>query len=228
MKKDGIILIIGIGCINLAVVLIFFANGVSAEFRTFYRLFALLGLLAMYISAILTPFQRELYRIFNKPFQKIHHASTIVGLALVTAHPVFFAIEQAILNNPSTGAAVFIPKFDSAYNFWSLAGRPAFYIIYVAFAAFFLRKIWKKGWRYLHALNYIAILIATIHGIIIGSDFYNFVGPVKDFIPGLLMDILFLILISITHISFTIKRIDMLKRMRKKVLTKEKTEEMAS
>lgn len=218
MKKDGTILIIGIVCINLAVVLIFFANGVRAEFRTFYRLFALLGLVAMYISAILTPFQRELYKIFNKPFLKIHHASAIAGLALVTAHPVLFAIEQAILNNASTGAAVFLPKFDTAYNFWSLAGRPAFYIIYLAFAAFFLRKIWKKGWRWLHALNYIAILIATIHGIIIGSDFYNFHGAVKDFIPGLLMNILFLVLISITHISFTIKRIDMLKRMRKKKL----------
>ncbi|NHJ41064.1 MAG: hypothetical protein FK731_13615 [Asgard group archaeon] len=223
MKKEGIILIIGIACVNLAVVLIYFANGVAAEFRTFYRLFALLGLVAMYISAILTPFQRELYRIFKQPFQKIHHTSAITGLALVTAHPIMFAIEQAILVNPSTGAAVFLPKFDSAYNFWSLAGRPAFYIIYIAVVAFFLKKIWKQGWRWLHALNYIALLFATIHGIIIGSDFYNFVGPVKDFIPGLLMDIIFLILISITHISFTIKRIDMLKRMQKKKLAEQKT-----
>jgi predicted ferric reductase len=217
MKKEGIILISGIVSINLAVILLFFANGVDATFNTFVRLFALLGLTLMFMSAILTPFQRELYRIFNTKFQTIHHSTSIAGLALITAHPVMFAIEKAINFTARDGAAVFLPDFSSGFQFFYLAGRPAIYLIYIAFIAFFLRKAWKKGWRWLHVLNYIALLFGVIHGIMIGTDFYNFSEAfTEDSVAGLIIDILFLAMIFITTMTFTIKRIDMLKRQRKK------------
>ncbi|NHJ48398.1 MAG: hypothetical protein FK733_11495 [Asgard group archaeon] len=222
MKKEGIILISGLVSINLAVVLLFFANGVTLTFNTFVRLFALLGLVAMFISAILTPFQRELYRIFNTKFQNIHHSTSIAGLVFVTAHPVLFAIEQM-------DVTVFLPDFSSAYRFFLLAGRPAIYLIYIAFAAFFLRKIWKKGWRWLHVLNYIALIFGVVHGIMIGTDFYRFGDIVTDANrAGVVIDILFLAMITVTLMTFTIKRIDMLKRQRKKKAKEQKGSEVES
>jgi predicted ferric reductase len=219
MKKEGIILISGVVSINLAVVLLFFANGVNASFNTFVRLFALLGLILMFISAILTPFQRELYKIFNTKFQNIHHSTSIAGLVLVTAHPVMFAIEQM-------NAAVFIPDFSSAYQFFLLAGRPAIYLIYIAFAAFFLRKVWKKGWRWFHVLNYVALIFGVVHGIMIGTDFYRFGDAVTDANrAGVAMDILFLAMILVTIMTFTIKRMDMLGRQRKRKAKEQKGKE---
>jgi predicted ferric reductase len=226
MKKEGIILITGIVSINLAIILLYFANGVSLTFNAFVRLFALLGLAAMFISAVLTPFQRELYRIFKAPFQKIHHSSSITGLVLITAHPVLFAIEKGLATSAVDGAAVFLPDFSSAYQFFLLAGRPAIYLIYIAFAAFFLRKIWKKGWRWLHVLNYIALLFGVIHGIMIGTDFYRFGDAVTDAnAAGVVITILFLAMISATHFTFAIKRTDMLKRQRKKKARDQKGKE---
>jgi len=224
MNKTKIAIIAGIIGLNLVVILLFFLTPLfGSVFLNFVRLFALLGLVAMFISAVFTPFQKELYQIFKKPFLKIHHSSTIVGLVLITAHPVMFAIETAVTYgfSPSESAAVFLPKFSSAYDFWSLAGRPAIYLIYIAFAAFFLRKVWKSGWRWLHGLNYVALLFGVIHGIIIGTDFYNFsFTPVN--IPGLIMTILFILMLCVTTFTFILKRKQLTKRKKKK--TEIKTE----
>lgn len=229
MKKIKIALITGIVGLNLVIILLFLLNHFlynqpysGSTFSIFTRLLALMGLVAMFVSAVLTPFQKELYQMFKKPFMKIHHASSITGLVLVTAHPIIFAIDKAVSGSTAReSAAVFLPDFTSLEAFWTLAGRPAIYFIYIAFAAFFLRKVWKSGWRWLHALNYIALLFGVVHGILNGTDFYDFrYTPVN--IPGLIMTILFLLMVCLTIYTFTLKRIQLAKRKKKK--TEIKTE----
>ncbi|MHA1368017.1 MAG: hypothetical protein ACTSXA_12600 [Candidatus Heimdallarchaeota archaeon] len=218
MNKAKIAIISSIVGLYIAIILLFFATTLSGSvFYNFVRLFALLGLLSMFFSAIIAPFQKELYQVFKKPFLKIHHTFTITGMTLLTAHPIMFAIELAVTGSTAReSAAVFLPDFSSAYGFWSLAGRPAIYLIYIAFTAFFLRKVWKSGWRWLHGLNYIAFLFGVIHGIIIGTDFYNFsYTPVN--IPGLMITILFLLMVCLTIYTFTLKRIQLAKRKKKKI-----------
>ena len=68
---------------------------------------------------------------------------------------------------------VFIPDFSSWYGFWSLGGRLALILIYIAIVGALLRKKTTKYWRIIHALNYVALLLAYIHGVLIGTDFQN-------------------------------------------------------
>jgi predicted ferric reductase len=90
----------------------------------------------------------------------------VTGLALVTLHPLGVAARSA-------DPGVFLPKFSSLYLFFSLGGRPAWYLIGVAVLAAVFRKRIKDRWRVVHYLNYIAFFLATVHAIMIGTDFVS-------------------------------------------------------
>jgi len=61
-------------------------------FNVIARLTALRGFLALAIAAILTPFLREIMKVFGKSFLSVHHTFAAVGLLLPTMHPVPLAI----------------------------------------------------------------------------------------------------------------------------------------
>ncbi|MFX1354795.1 MAG: hypothetical protein ACFFGP_12585, partial [Promethearchaeota archaeon] len=100
---------------------------------------------------------------------------------------------------------VFIPVFFPFIRFLELAGRLALILIYIATLAAIMRKKVQKYWRFFHVLNYIALLLAYIHGVLIGTDFRNL---------GIL--IIFTIMIIISFGSFGLKRYQSYKRKKKK------------
>jgi predicted ferric reductase len=224
MKKEGYVFLASIGSIFAAVIILFLVKAVG-QYNILIRLFALLGLTSMFIAAMITPFQKEIYKFFKVPFLKIHHYLTYFGLTVITLHPVLFAIEVAINETPSKGAWVFLPDISSMYDFWRLAGRPALIIIYVAVTFALFRKSFKRGWRWFHALNYIAIIFGVVHGIMNGSDFYNFIGPISSNVPGFIMTMIFLVLSAMVTATFTLKRIQLYKLKQKRITRKEENEE---
>ncbi|MFX0148183.1 MAG: ferric reductase [Candidatus Hodarchaeota archaeon] len=193
---------IGLICINLAlfivVFILFLQTPISDVFYFFIRLGALFGFTAMFIATTMSPFMVQLYKIFGKPFIKQHHIYSIFGLIMITLHPVVFAISEMNIG-------VFIPVFFPWIRFLELAGRLALILIYIATLAAILRKKVQKYWRFFHVLNYIALLLAYIHGVLIGTDFRNL---------GIL--IIFTIMIIISFGSFGLKRYQSYKRKKKK------------
>jgi hypothetical protein len=151
----------------------------------------------MFIATTMSPFMVQLYKIFGKPFVKQHHVYSIFGLIMVTLHPVVFAI--SVMN-----ILVFIPDVSSWLAFWELAGRPALIIIYIGALAAILRTKMKNYWRFFHYLNYIALLFAYVHGVLIGTDFQN---------PGIF--ILFTIMLVISIGTFGYKRYQTYTRKRR-------------
>jgi DMSO/TMAO reductase YedYZ heme-binding membrane subunit len=158
------------------------------------RLCALYGLAALAISTAMTPFVREITQAFGRPFLTIHQTFAIVGLIFITFHPVFFAISAMDI-------LVFIPRFDSWLVFWELAGRPALYIAYFAASAALLRRKIPKYWRSIHALMYIVLFFAIVHGNLIGTDFQN---------PVLM--IIYNVLFAITILTFILRRYQIYQR----------------
>ncbi|KLK88970.1 hypothetical protein SZ63_00425 [Methanoculleus sediminis] len=167
-------------------------------FNVIARLAALWGFLALAIAAILTPFLREIMKVFGRSFLSVHHTFAAVGLLLPTLHPVTFFIGAM---NP----AIFIPVFSSWSGFWAGAGRPALYLLYIAFAGVVLRKYIPKYWRWVHGLMYVVLLFAIVHGNLIGTDF-------EDPIIWALFNTLFALVVA----AFLLKRWRM---MRKKTNT---------
>ncbi len=136
----------------------------------------------------MTPFLKEITQFFGKSFLRIHHIFAIFGIVFVTLHPTFYALQTGDLT-------VFIPRFDSWIVFWELAGRPALYILYIAVIAALLRGMAAKYWRSFHALMYVVLFFAIVHGNLIGTDFQN---------PGI--RIIFNVLFIFAILGFILKR----------------------
>lgn len=130
----------------------------------FIRGMALLGYLAVFLTLVSSAYMRQVYRLFGRPFLKVHHILSIAGLILLTMHPIGVAVQNASLT-------VWLPRFRSLNSFLQWGGAPAWYLIGLGALAAVLRKVIGKNWRLIHILNYVAFLLASIHALQIGSDF---------------------------------------------------------
>ncbi len=166
-KRNGWLLLLGILLLYILVTVLAFFTAFTDPVDFVIRLCALYGFMALAIASAMTPFLKEITVLFGRPFIRIHHLFAIFGLVFATLHPVFFAIQQMDL-------AVFIPRFDDWYTFWSLAGRPALYIIYIVTAAALLRLMVPRYWRYFHMLIYVVLIFVIVHANLLpGTDFQN-------------------------------------------------------
>jgi sulfoxide reductase heme-binding subunit YedZ len=123
---------------------------------------ALLGYITISAAIVSSYFMRQMVRWFGYPFVKVHHGLSIAGLALIAVHPIAAAV--------SLSFTTWIPRFDSLRLFFTWGGPPAFYLIAIATLAALLRKAIGRNWKLLHELDYIALLLATVHGILLGTD----------------------------------------------------------
>jgi len=168
LKREGVIFLLGIAALAAVVAVLFLASATNAEpVRLVVRFFGLYGYLFLSVATLITPFLKEVTQTFGKPFLKVHHSFSIMGIVFITLHPVFNAIERLSLS-------VFIPNFSSWDTFWRLAGRPAFILFYIAVFAAVLRAKAPKYWRTFHALMYVVLLFGIVHANLIGTDFENF------------------------------------------------------
>jgi hypothetical protein len=141
-------------------------NPSPSPFTSGIRFAGLAGFVLLAVAALMTPWSREIYRNFGTSFGKFHHIFAISGLVLITLHPVLLAMR--LMN-----ASVFLPWFGSFQEFFVLAGRPALILIYLAVAAVLLRRCIPSYWRAVHALIWVALILAIIHGDLIGTDMKN-------------------------------------------------------
>jgi predicted ferric reductase len=172
LKKTGVFVILGVVLLALVITVLFLPHSLpeiseGEVAHVFTRLFGLYGFLFLGVATLITPFLREVTEAFGKPFLRVHHGFSVLGIVFITLHPIFNAIDRLSL-------AVFVPNFSSWERFWMFAGRPAFILIYIAVAAALLRMKAPKYWRLFHALMYIALLFGIAHAHLIGEDFENF------------------------------------------------------
>jgi DMSO/TMAO reductase YedYZ heme-binding membrane subunit len=155
------------GVVSLVVVGILIAlQPIGGPLDWAIRAAALLGYLAIFLAVISSAYMRELFKLLGRPFIRVHHIVSVTGLILVTLHPLGTALRSSSLT-------VFLPDVSSLNAFLALGGRPAWYLIGIAALAARWRTRVKRSWRTIHYLNYIAFLLATVHAVMIGTDFIS-------------------------------------------------------
>lgn len=200
-SKNVYILLSFIGIIFIAVLIITVISYPGDMVSFLIRLFALWGYICLAVAAIMTPFLKEIYKMFGKPFLKVHHFFAFSGLLLITLHPAYVAFQ-------SRSATVLIPVFTSWYGFWVYAGRPALIVLYLAIIVVLFRKK-LKFWRIIHSLMYLVLFLGFVHAFLIGTDFNNIV-----------IKIIYSVLFALTIASFIIKRLQLYKAFKKKSVNK--------
>ncbi|MFO7697234.1 MAG: hypothetical protein R6X16_08760 [Anaerolineae bacterium] len=123
---------------------------------------ALVGYQFVVLSVVSSAFVRPLVRTYRKPFIKLHHWVSITGLVLLALHPLVLVI---VTRSPS----VLIAAYTSG-EFLRYAGSPALSALAIAAVAAILKSRIVKVWRYVHWLNYVALVLGTIHAILIGTS----------------------------------------------------------
>jgi len=166
LKREGAVLLLGIVALAVIIGLLVFPSSEEDFIHLLVMFFGLYGYLFLSLATLTTPFLKEITQAFGKPFLKVHHAFSILGIVFITLHPVFNAIDRLSLS-------VFVPRFDSWERFWMFAGRPAFIILYIALFAAVLRTKTPKYWRPFHALIYVVLLFGIVHANLLGDDFQN-------------------------------------------------------
>jgi len=163
-NRNWYLVLIGIAAL-LLVVLILAMTPAASPLDYVLRGAALLGYFAVFLAIISSVYVRELTRFFGRSFIKTHHIVAVSGLILITIHPLTAALQASSLS-------VFVPDFSSFRAFLTTGGRPAWYLIGIAVLAALLRATWRKSWRQIHWLNYIAFWLATAHANLFGTDFF--------------------------------------------------------
>jgi len=172
LKRASVVVLLGIIALAVIIALLVLPEALpevteeEGQFHVLVRLFGLYGYMFLSVATLITPFLKEVTQAFGKPFLRVHHIFSILGIVFITLHPVFNAAQQLSLT-------VFVPRFDSWEGFWMFAGRPAFIILYIALLAAILRVQAPKYWRPFHALMYIVLLFGLVHANLIGDDFEN-------------------------------------------------------
>ena len=168
LKRKGALLLVGIISLTILVGLLIFPGFTDSPLYQLIGFLALYGYLFLGLTTLTAPFLKEIVQAFGKPFLKIHHTFAIFGVVFITLHPIAYAIQ-------SLSFSVFIPNFDSWTIFWTFAGKPAFFVFYVAFFAAVLRKEALTHWKPFHALMYIVLFLGIIHANLMGSNFQNII-----------------------------------------------------
>ena len=144
--------------------------------RWVIRTAGLMGYLCVFAAIVSSAYVVQLVRFFGRSFVKLHHVVSIAGLVLITLHPL--VVSWSLLNHQ-----VLMPSTQSWYSFFAYGGSVAWYLIGAAALIAALRKRIGKPWKLLHALNYAAFWLATVHGWLVGT---NVQGPVVRVIFALL------------------------------------------
>lgn len=197
-RLKQVIVLSSVFLLYLAVFLVFILGDRFDVMYDFVRILALFGLLTLFVSSIMTAFTKEIFQLFGKPFKKVHHIVAYFGLSLIILHPVFLVIYTKM-------PEFLIPRFDSWIVFWTFAGIPALYLIILASIAGLLQPRIKKWWRYVHGLNYIALLFGVIHGMLLGTDLST----------SIFLRIFYVSLLVLASAAFVYKRYKSIRRKNK-------------
>ncbi len=170
LKRTGVLALLAICSLALFILLLFLPHALAAAATIvgveslLIRFLGLYGFFFIGIAALTTPFLAGITIAFGKPFKKVHHTFAALGIALITLHPVFSALQLMNLD-------VFLPRFTSWTTFWTLAGRPALYVLYIGVAAALLSRKIPKYWHIFHVLVYVVLFFGIVHANLLGEDF---------------------------------------------------------
>jgi len=164
-KNTWVLILCGVVALLLTVGIVAL-DSLNTPLDGIIRAGALMGYLGVFFAALSSNYMRELTRFFGRSFIKVHHIVSATALVALTVHAVGVAWR-------SGSASAFLPSFASWRLFFSLGGRPAFWLLAVTSLTALFRTAIGKNWKVIHWLNYLVFILGTIHAQMIGPNFQH-------------------------------------------------------
>ncbi len=135
------------------------------------RLFGFVAYIAVAASMIygLLLSTKILDAIAHRPITfALHQDLAAIGLALAAVHGILLTLDRTV---PFSLAQVAIPGLAPVAPLGVGVGQVGLYLMAIVVASFYVRRgIGQRAWRTLHYLTFIAFVMATLHGVLAGSD----------------------------------------------------------
>jgi methionine sulfoxide reductase heme-binding subunit len=98
----------------------------------------------------------------------LHRFVSLLGLGAIAIHGVALVLDTAV---PISVQALLVPGLASYRPLWTGLGVIAAELTAIVIASFSLRRfIGSRNWRRLHWATYAIFALATVHGLLAGSD----------------------------------------------------------
>jgi sulfoxide reductase heme-binding subunit YedZ len=164
-KNTWVLILCGVVALLLTVGIVAL-DSLSTPLDGVIRAGALMGYLGVFLAALSSNYMRELTRFFGRSFIKVHHIVSVTALIALTVHTIGVAWRAG-------SVSTFLPSFASWQLFFTLGGRPAFWILAVTSLTALFRTAIGKNWKVIHWLNYLVFILGTIHAQLIGPNFQH-------------------------------------------------------
>ncbi|HME54825.1 MAG TPA: hypothetical protein VKM55_21655 [Candidatus Lokiarchaeia archaeon] len=135
------------------------------SFGPLARIFALMGITSLFNASFISAFSKQASKAFGVKFLNVHHFFAIAGFSFITLHFLTIWLYEGILT-------VYSPSFlgGGTVPLIIILGTSALAIVCISLISILVKNLLKKYWRFMHSLIYIALVIAVIHGSLIGED----------------------------------------------------------
>lgn len=144
--------------------------GMNAFFlNVVQRMLGLLGFSLIFIQIITGAYMKKVVQIIGSKAFILHIVQGLTILAVILLHPLMYYLigyQQGLLSK------YLIISFSDPYELFILAGQTAFILVMTAGLIGYLRTrhLFRRMWRKVHILNYIAFFLIAIHSRGIGTD----------------------------------------------------------
>jgi len=119
---------------------------------------ALVAVSFLFLEVMIGSFSPLLVRVFEPVrLRRVHIAIGLIGLALALAH--FVLLTPKLGEHSSTDNRVFF-----------IAGPIVLVLLIFTIATALMSRKFSWSWRSIHVLNYFILVIAIVHGLVIGDD----------------------------------------------------------
>ena len=131
----------------------------------------------LFIQIILGTFMDKITKFMGTKIVKFHIINGTFTYFLAFLHPVIYLISIYLAGGRPDPYMAFVNAClicKTPRSYFLSMGIISFWFLTTAFLAAILRKLnpwFKKNWKYLHVLNYIAFILIGVHGFFLGKYF---------------------------------------------------------
>lgn len=189
-KWYGIAQILGVSLL-LVITGLFISNGHLTEMSRSYAppgqtLYLLSKITAIFVYLLI--WFQIMVGIISKVNKQLHIMLGIAVFSLITIHVILF-ISAVSIRQDELSLGILLPNFSSNYYKSGMSyGVMALFFIVIASLAGIFRKKFQNHWKMGHGFVYVTFSLASVHGLMIGSDINS--GRLPYFIYGAVVSLM--------------------------------------
>lgn len=147
-------------------------SGAQSALYLLVRLFALYGIILLFVQTILGSNMRYFIEVFGGGIYRYHMTQGVIAYLIILLHPFFFTFFNIQTSGINSAVSAILPNFGSRMQNLILFGEIGLLFLTIGVITGILgqHQLIISYWRKLHILNYFVFPLILVHSFFIGQD----------------------------------------------------------